>query len=89
MKKIVALDDGVIVRQNRKEEKSNGIIIPVSFSEQEKQIQGVVVSCGIETKFNPGDEVLFSRYLANEFEVNGEKLFKISKKDIYCVLLGE
>jgi chaperonin GroES len=97
MSKIRPLQDRVIVRRVKEEEKSKGgIIIPDSA--KEKPTEGEVMAVGngkvqedgtvrkVDVKV--GDRVLFGKYNGTEVKVDGEDRLIIREDDILGILEG-
>ena len=93
--KIRPLQDRVIVKRVKEEEKSKGgIIIPDTA--KEKPIEGDVVAVG-NGKVNdkgevrkldvkPGDRVLFGKYSGTEVKIDGEEHLMLREDDILGVI---
>jgi chaperonin GroES len=97
MSKIRPLQDRVIVRRVKEEEKSKGgIIIPDSA--KEKPTEGEVMAVGNgkvqedgtvrKLDVNVGDRVLFGKYNGTEVKVDGEDRLIIREEDILGILEG-
>jgi chaperonin GroES len=95
MSKIRPLQDRVIVRRVKEEEKSKGgIIIPDTA--KEKPTEGEVMAVGNgkiqedgkvrKPDVNVGDRVLFGKYNGTEVKVDGEDRLIIREDDILGVL---
>jgi chaperonin GroES len=97
MSKIRPLQDRVIIKRVKEEEKSKGgIIIPDTA--KEKPIEGEVMAVGngkvqedgtvrpLEVKV--GDRVLFGKYTGNEVKIDGEDRLIIREDDILGVILN-
>ena len=97
MSKIRPLQDRVIIRRVKEEEKSKGgIIIPDSA--KEKPTEGEVMAVGngkvqedgsvrkLDVKV--GDRVLFGKYNGTEVKVDGDDRLIIREEDILGVLEG-
>jgi chaperonin GroES len=97
MNKIRPLQDRIIVRRVKEEEKSKGgIIIPDSA--KEKPTEGEVMAVGngkvqadgtirrVDVK--AGDRVLFGKYNGTEVKVDGEDQLIVREEDILGVLEG-
>jgi chaperonin GroES len=93
--KLKPLQDRVIVKQSKAEEKTaSGILLPDSA--QEKPTQGKVVSVGpgkrdddgklMTLNVKPGDVVYYGKYSGTEVEVEGEKFVILRENDILGVL---
>jgi chaperonin GroES len=94
MSKIRPLQDRVIVRRVKEEEKSKGgIIIPDTAKEKPTEGEvmavgnGKVLEDGTVRKLDvkPGDRVLFGKYNGTEVKVDGEDRLIIREEDILGV----
>ena len=96
--KIRPLQDRVIVKRVKEEEKTKGgIIIPDTA--KEKPIEGEVVAVGgghvqKDGKVRPldvkkGDRVLFGKYSGTEVKVDGDELIIMREEDILGVIEGK
>ena len=92
--KIRPLQDRVIVKRVKEEEKTKGgIIIPDTA--KEKPLEGIVVAVGSGTilkngKVVPmdvkaGDRILFGKYTGTEVKVDGEDLVLLREDDVLAV----
>jgi chaperonin GroES len=97
MSTIRPLQDRVIIKRVKEEEKSKGgIIIPDTA--KEKPVEGEVVAVGngkvqengtvraLDVKV--GDRVLFGKYNGNEVKIDGEERLIIREDDILGVILN-
>jgi chaperonin GroES len=95
MSKIRPLQDRVIIRRVKEEEKSKGgIIIPDTA--KEKPIEGEVIAVGSgkvqkNGKVRPldvkaGDRVLFGKYSGNEIKLDGVEHVILTEDDVLAVL---
>ncbi|MFO0618588.1 MAG: co-chaperone GroES [Polyangiaceae bacterium] len=93
--KIRPLQDRVIVRRVKEEEKTKGgIIIPDTA--KEKPIEGLVVAVGNgkvlddgsvrKLDIKEGDKVLFGKYSGTEVKIDGEEHLILREDDILGVL---
>ena len=95
MNKIRPLQDRVIIKRVKEQEKSaGGIIIPDTA--KEKPVEGEVVAVGsgkvqqdgtvrkLEVKV--GDRVLFGKYNGNEITLDGEERLVIREDDILGII---
>ena len=93
--KIRPLQDRVIVRRVKEEEKTKGgIIIPDTA--KEKPIEGMVVAVGSgkvledgtvrKLDIKEGDKVLFGKYSGTEVKIDGEEHLILREDDILGVL---
>ncbi len=84
--KIKPIGERVLIRQNKKEEKTaGGIYIPDSAKEERKE--GVVVSAGqykdgSVLPLKEGDKVLYGGYSSEEVEIDGQKHVFVDFKDV-------
>ena len=95
MSNIRPLQDRVIIKRVKEEEKSKGgIIIPDSA--KEKPIEGKVIAAGNgklgeDGKVHPldvkaGDRILFSKYAGTEVKIEGEEHLILREDDILGVI---
>lgn len=93
--KIRPLQDRVIVKRIKEEEKTKGgIIIPDSA--KEKPIEGTVVAVGNgkvledgttrKLDVKEGDNVLFGKYSGTEVKLEGEEHLILREDDLLCVV---
>jgi chaperonin GroES len=93
--KFKPLQDRVVVRRVKEEEKTpGGIIIPDTA--KEKPIEGKVIAVGAgkigkdgavrALDVKPGDRVLIGKYAGTEFKVDGEEHVLVREEDILAVL---
>jgi chaperonin GroES len=93
--KIKPLNDRLIVKRVKEEQKTaGGIIIPDSA--KEKPLEGKVVAVGpgkldekgkrVPLEVKEGDRVLFSKYAGNEIKIEGEEHVFMREDDILAVL---
>ncbi|MEW5896888.1 MAG: co-chaperone GroES [Nanoarchaeota archaeon] len=84
--KIKPMGERVLIRQNKKEEKTKGgIYIPDSAKEERKEGEVIAVGQykdGKELPLKPGDKVIYGGYSSEEIEINGEKHMFIDFKDV-------
>jgi len=96
MAELKPLGARVIVRPSSKEETTaSGIVIPDTVK-GEKPEEGEVIYVGpgntrddgsiIPLVLKKGDKVLFSKYAANEFKIDGEELLVIKEDDVLAVI---
>jgi len=83
MKKVIPLEDRVLVKIVKEEEKTpSGIILP-DVAKEKPQIAEVVEVGDDETiKVKKGDKVIFAKYSGTEIKVDGEDYLILSKSDI-------
>ena len=98
MSSIRPLQDRVIVKRVKEEEKTKGgIIIPDTA--KEKPIEGEVIAVG-NGKVNddgkvrpldvkPGDRVLFGKYSGTEVKMDGDEVLVMREEDIMAVIEGK
>ncbi len=93
--KIRPLQDRVIVKRVKEEEKTKGgIIIPDTA--KEKPIEGEVIAVGNgktlddgtlrKPEVKPGDRILFGKYSGTEVKIEGEEHLILREDDILGVL---
>ena len=84
--KIKPIGERVLIKQQKKEEKTKGgIYLPDSAKEEKKE--GEVVSVGQykdgkDLPLKPGDKVIYGGYNSEELEINGEKHIFVDFKDV-------
>ena len=94
-KKIVPLNDKIVVRRLEAEAKTaGGIVLPDNAKEKPKE--GKIVSVGegklLENgkrapfQVKPGNRVLFTSYAGTEVTVDGEELLIMTEDDILAVV---
>lgn len=83
MKKVIPLEDRVLVKIIKEEEKTpSGIILP-DVAKEKPQIAEVIEVGDDETiKVKKGDKVIFAKYSGTEIKVDGEDYLILSKADI-------
>lgn len=88
--KAVPLQDRIIVKPAKAEEKTaGGIIIPDTA--KEKPLMGTVLAAGPGKKDEPvtvkaGDRVLFGKYAGTEFRYENEDLLIMRESDIFAIV---
>ncbi|MBN2460969.1 MAG: co-chaperone GroES [Candidatus Cloacimonetes bacterium] len=88
--KLKPLDDRVVVEIKEEENEKNigGIIIPDTA--KEKPQIGKIIAVGTEEELKKlvkvGDNVLYSKYGGDEFDIEGKKVKVISRSDILAVI---
>jgi len=93
--KIRPLQDRVIVKRVKEEEKTKGgIIIPDTA--KEKPIEGEVIAVGVgkvmddgstrKPEVKPGDRILFGKYSGTEVKIEGEEHLILREDDILGVI---
>ena len=89
------LQDRVIVKRVKEEEKTKGgIIIPDSAKEKPIQAKVIAVGAGkldkngklIPLDVKAGDKVLFSKYSGSEIKIDGEEHLILREDDLLAVL---
>jgi len=88
--------DRVIIRRESLQEKATKIIIPEDADKRERPARGVVVALGPtvgylddETKkiirdLEVGTRVIFGRHAGTELDMDGEKFWIVTDRDILC-----
>jgi chaperonin GroES len=93
--KIKPLDDRVVIKQLEAEEKtSGGIILPDAAKEKPQAGKVVAVGPGKmlkngergEMSVKKNDEVIYSKYIGNEVELDGEQYVIIKEDDILAIM---
>jgi chaperonin GroES len=95
--KIRPLQDRVIVRRVKEEEKTRGgLFIPDSA--KEKPVEAIVLAVGNgkvledgtvrKLEIKAGDRVLFGKYIGSEVKIDGEEALILREDDILGVLEG-
>jgi len=84
------LQDRIIVKRVKEEEKTaGGIIIPDTA--KEKPQRGVVIAAGPGKKDEPmsvksGDTVLYGKYAGTEIQIDGDDLLIMRESDILAIV---
>ena len=81
------LDDRVLVRPIKPEERTRGgIILPDTA--QEKSQEGEVVAVGDDEnlKVKPGDRVLYAKYSGTEVKIDGVDYIIVNRSDLLAVI---
>ncbi|ACK41371.1 MULTISPECIES: co-chaperone GroES [Dictyoglomus] len=83
MKKVLPLEDRVLVKIVKEEEKTpSGIILP-DVAKEKPQIAEVIEVGDDETiKVKKGDKIIFAKYSGTEIKIDGEDYLILSKADI-------
>lgn len=84
---IKPLEDRVLLRPVKPEERTKGgIILPDTA--QEKSQEGEVVAVGDDEniKVKPGDRVLFARYSGTEVKIDGIEYVIVNRSDLLAVI---
>ena len=87
--KLKPLFDRVVLKNIKEEKKISNIILPESISDK-SQISiveaigtgGVIDGNKIEFQVNVGDKVIYNKFSAHEFNIDGETYIIISQNDI-------
>ena len=87
--KLKPVDDRILVRPTKNEEKTSaGIILPDTA--KEKPQEGEVVAVGTDEEmqktFKVGDRVLFSKYGGNEIKLEGQEYLILSRSDVLAIV---
>ena len=93
--KLRPLDDGVVIKQSDAEEKTaGGILLPDSA--REKPLIGKIIATGPGKTLDNGkrskmsvkknDEVLYSKYMGNDIEIDGQKYIILKESDILGII---
>lgn len=95
MPQLQPVSDHVIVRPHRETTTKSGLVIPDTAKES-KTDRGEVIAVGpgriLENgsrsamSVTTGDQVLFSKYAADEVEIDGEEFIVISEADIKAII---
>jgi chaperonin GroES len=84
--KIKPMGERVLIRQNKKEEKTaGGIYIPDSAKEERKEGEVIAVGQykdGKELPLKAGDTVIYGGYSSDDIELDGQKHVFVEFKDI-------
>ncbi|HEY8425397.1 MAG TPA: co-chaperone GroES [Limnochordales bacterium] len=84
---IKPLDDRVLVRPVKPEERTRGgIILPDTA--QEKSQEGEVIAVGDDEsiKVKPGDRVVFAKYSGTEVKIDGVEHLIVNRSDLLAVI---
>ncbi len=87
--KLKPVDDRVLVRPTKGEEKTQtGIILPDTA--KEKPQEGEVIAVGtdeeIQKVFKVGDRVLYSKYGGTEIKLEGQEYLILSRSDVLAIV---
>jgi chaperonin GroES len=93
--KLIPLDDRIIVKQSEAEEKTaGGIILPDTA--KEKPQRGKVIAAGPgkmndkgkrnEMSVKKGDEVIYTKYMGNDIQIDGEKYVILHENDVLGII---
>ncbi len=93
--KLRPLDDRVVIKQSEAEDKTAGGIILPDTAKEKPQI-GKIISVGPGKVLDDGkrgkmsvkknDEVIYSKYIGNEIEIDGEKYVVLRESDILGII---
>jgi chaperonin GroES len=93
--KLRPLDDRVVLKQSEAEEKTSGGIILPDTAKEKPQI-GKIIAVGPgkllddgkrgEMSVKKGDEVIYSKYMGNDIEIDGEKYVILRESDILGIV---
>ena len=93
--KLKPLFDKIILRLIEKHSET-GVILPQTISESPSMGEVVYIGSGgildgneIKIILKPSDRVLFHKFTASEFNINGENLYIIKQADILCIVEDE
>lgn len=93
--KIKPLDDRVVIKQLEPEEKtSGGIILPDTAKEKPQAGKVIAVGPGrmlkngnrSEMSVKKNDEVIYSKYIGNEVELDSEQYVIVKEDDILAIV---
>ncbi len=94
--KLKPLADNIVIKPQKKEEKTeSGILLPDSAGESKPE-RGEVVAVGpgkrdekgdrIEPEVSKGDEVIFTKYGPNEIKIDDEEYLIAKEEDILAIV---
>jgi len=93
--KLRPLDDRVVIKQSEAEDKTAGGIILPDTAKEKPQI-GKIISVGPGKVLDDGkrgkmsvkknDEVIYSKYIGNEIEIDGGKYVVLRESDILGII---
>ena len=83
--KIRPLQDRVVIKRVKEEEKTKGGIIIPEIA-KEKPVQGEVIAVGATQSIKVGDKVLFGRYVGAEISINDVEHLIMREDDILGVI---
>jgi chaperonin GroES len=93
--KLVPLDDRIVVKQSEAEEKTvGGIILPDTAKEKPQRGKIIAVGPGkmqdngkrSEMSVKKGDEVIYTKYMGNDIQIDGEKYVILHENDVLGVI---
>jgi chaperonin GroES len=83
MKKVIPLEDRILVKVIKEEEKTpTGIILPDVAKEKPQIAEVIEVGDDENIKVKKGDKIIFAKYSGTEIKVDGEDYLILSKADI-------
>ena len=93
--KLRPLDNGVVIKQSEAEKKTQGGIILPGAAQEKPQI-GKVIAVGPGKMLDSGkrekmsvkknDKVIYSKYIGNDVEIDGQKYVIIKESDILGII---
>lgn len=92
--KLRPLGDRLVIKQLAAEETTkSGIVLPGKEKEKPQQAEVLAVGPGavVDGKVVPievkvGDKVIYSRFVGNEIEVDGEEVLVVKESDILAII---
>jgi chaperonin GroES len=93
--KLVPLDDRIVVKQSEAEEKTvGGIILPDTAKEKPQRGKIIAVGPGkmqdngkrSEMSIKKGDEVIYTKYMGNDIQIDGEKYVILHENDVLGII---
>lgn len=92
--KLRPLGDRLVIKQLAAEETTkSGIVLPGKEKEKPQQAEVIAVGPGavVDGKLVPievkvGDKVIYSRFVGNEIEVDGEEVLVVKESDILAII---
>jgi len=85
-KKITPLGDRILVKPSTDSDVLEHGIVRAESTLGETKSYGEVIEIGEVTDIKKGDNVVFAMYTGDEIEMNNEKYFIVSSKDIIAKL---
>lgn len=83
MKRVLPLEDRVLVKIVKEEEKTpSGIILPDVAKERPQIAEVIEVGDDESIKVKKGDKIIFAKYSGTEIKIDGEDYLILSKADI-------
>jgi len=94
MKKLVPLNDKVVLKEKEAEEKTeSGIILAKSAQEKPQEAEVIAVGPGgivdgkeVVMQVKVGDNVLYSKYAGTKVKVDDEEYIIVAQKDIIALV---